>query len=43
MHVSDELAEISLKLAAYAYKKNDVSNAEQYAATALNAKHPVSR
>ncbi|CAO3647336.1 unnamed protein product [Mucor hiemalis] len=40
MHVSNELAEISLKLAAYAYKKNDVSNAEQYAATALNAKHP---
>lgn len=42
MEVSDELAEISLKLAEYAFKKNDMSNAEQYATTALNTKHPVS-
>ncbi|KAI8094223.1 anaphase-promoting complex subunit Apc8 [Thamnidium elegans] len=39
--VSDELAEISLKLARYAMTKKHYDNAEQYAQTALNTKHPV--
>lgn len=40
--ILDDIAEISLILAKYAMSRNQFADAEQYAATALNAKHPVS-
>ncbi|KAI9262921.1 anaphase promoting complex subunit 8 [Helicostylum pulchrum] len=39
-NVSDDLAEISLKLARYAMIRKYYDSAEQYALTALNAQHP---